>query len=68
MVGMQMSVYRLEESETELLKKLQIAVHFFQDGIDEQGFAAMAAGQQVRVGSRSLIEELAEYHVLFSER
>src|SRR6185436_3696249 len=61
-IGMQMGIDRLNQLEVELANELQVALDLFQYGIDDQRFAATPAGEQVGVGARNAVEELAEDH------
>src|SRR3954467_4042976 len=61
-VGMQMGVHRLDQLEIELAQELAVAVDFFQHGIEDQRLAAGAARQEIAVGTRNTVEELAEDH------
>ena len=62
MVGVQVGVHRLDQFEIELLDELQVAIHFFQHGIDDHRFPAAAAGEEVGVGARHGLEQLPEDH------
>ena len=62
MVGMNMGIDRLDELEVEFLHELEIAVNLFQHGIDDQRFAAAAAGDQIGVGAGDVVVELAKNH------
>ena len=48
--------------EVELAYQLQVAVHLFQDWIDDQRLATAAGGEQVGVGAGRRVEQLAEDH------
>src|SRR5215813_11704937 len=61
-VGVQMGVDGFDQLQVELANELQVAVHLFQDRIDDQCFAAGSAGEKVRVGPGSAVEELAKKH------
>src|SRR3954467_3062114 len=61
-VGMQMGVHRLDQLEIELAQQLAVAVDLLQHGIEDQRLAAGAAGQEIAVGTRNTVEELAEDH------
>ena len=62
MVGMQVSVDGLDQFEIKLAQQLAVAVDLLQHGIENQRFAAGAAGQDVAVGSGYAIEQLAKDH------
>jgi hypothetical protein len=62
MVGMEMSVDRLDQFEIKLAHELQIAVDFFKYRIDDQRLAAMLASDEIRIGARNTVEKLAEDH------
>ena len=66
MVGVQMRVDRLHQPQIELVHQLQVAVDLFQHRIDDQRLAAAPAGEQIGVGPRDAVEELAEDHHGFS--
>src|SRR5215813_14074534 len=57
-----MRIYRLDQLQIELADELQIAVNLLQHRINDQRFAAMPAGQEISVGARNAVEELAEDH------
>src|SRR5215472_9782906 len=61
-VGVQMRVHRLDQSEIEFTHELQIAVNLLQHRINDQGLAAMPASEEISVGARNAVEELAEHH------
>ncbi len=61
-IGVQVRVDRLDQLEIELAHELDVAIHLLQNGIDDQRLAAVPAGEQVSVGSRDAVEELAEDH------
>src|SRR5262250_189958 len=57
-----MRVRRLDQSEIELTHELQIAVNLLQHRINDQRLAAMPASEEISVGARNAVEELAEDH------
>ncbi len=61
-VGVQMRVHRLDQAQVEFADQLQIAVDLLQHRIDDQRFAAGAAGEQIGVGAGNAVEKLAEDH------
>src|SRR5215472_9240761 len=61
-VSVQMSVHSLDQSEIELTHELQITVNLFQHRINDQRLAAMTASEEISVGARNAVEELAEDH------
>ena len=61
-IGVQMGVDSLDQFQIELANELQIAVHLFQDWIDDQRLAAGPAGENIGVCSRRAVEELAKDH------
>jgi hypothetical protein len=61
-VGMQVCVDRLDQLEVELLHELQVAVNLLQHRIDNQCFAAATAREQIGIGARYAVEQLAEDH------
>jgi hypothetical protein len=61
-VGMQMGVDRLDQLEIELAQQLAVAIDLLQHGVENQGLAAGAAGQQITVGSGDAVEQLAKDH------
>ncbi|MGY3405178.1 hypothetical protein ACVWZV_001291 [Bradyrhizobium sp. GM5.1] len=61
-VGVQMGVHGLDQLEIELAQELAVAVDLLQHGIEDQRLAAGAARQEIAVGARNTVEELAEDH------
>ena len=61
-VGVQMGVDRLDEPEIELLHQLEVAVDLLEHRIDDERFAAAAAGEHVAIGARNAVEQLPEDH------
>ena len=61
-VGVQMRVHRLDQLEVKLSYQLQITIDPLQHRVDDQRFAAVTAGEEIGVGSRRAVEELAEDH------
>jgi hypothetical protein len=62
MVGVKISVHSLDQFEVELADQLQVAVDPLQHRIDDQRLAAVPAGDEIGVGTRRSIEQLAEDH------
>src|SRR6201999_3239380 len=62
MIGVQVGINGLDQPEVELVHELEVAIHLLQHGINDQRLASAPAGQEVRIGSRDAIEELAEDH------
>jgi len=61
-IGMQVSVDRLDELQIELAQQLQVPLHPLDHRVDEQRLPAAPAGEQVGVGARGRIEQLPEDH------
>ncbi len=61
-VGVQVGVHRLDQPEIEFAQELAVAVDLLQHGIEDQRLAAGAAGQDIAVGSRYAVEQLAKDH------
>src|SRR5271170_2639374 len=59
-VGVQMGVDRLDQPQIELLHQLEIAVDLLEHRIDDERLAAAAAGEDVAIGARDAVEQLAE--------
>ena len=59
-IGVHVRVERRDELEAELVDQRGVAPRLLEDRIDQHRLAAAAIGQQVRVGRRLRIEELAE--------
>src|SRR3954471_18412172 len=59
---MQMGVDGLDQLEIEFAQQLAVAVDLLQHGIEDQRLAAGAARQEIAVGTRNTVEELAEDH------
>src|SRR5262245_26475199 len=62
MVGMQMGIDRLDQSEVEFVDELDITVDLLQHRIDDQRLAPAPAGDEVGVGAGDAVEELAKNH------
>ena len=62
MVGVQMGIDRLDQSQIEFAQQLAVAVDLLQHGIEDQRLAAGAAGQQIAVGPGNAVEQLAKDH------
>src|ERR1700744_3676537 len=63
MVGMQMRIDGLDQSEIEFAQQLAVAIDLFQHRVEDQRLAPGAAGQQIAVGSRNAVEQLPKDHV-----
>jgi hypothetical protein len=61
-VGMQVRVDRLDQPEVELPDQLKVAVDLLEHRIDDQRLAAAPARQQIAVGRRHAVEQLAKDH------
>ncbi len=61
-VGMGMGVDRLDQLQVKVLEQLDISFDLLEYGIDDQGLAADAAGEEIGVGGRNGFEQLAENH------
>src|ERR1700682_5439932 len=61
-IRMQMGIDRFHQLQVELIHQLQVAVDLFENRIQDQGIAAAPAGQEIAVGSRHAVEQLAEDH------
>ncbi len=62
MVGVQMGIDGLDQPEIEFTQQLAVAVDLLEHRVEDQCLAAVAAGQQIAVGSRNAVEELAKDH------
>ncbi len=51
MVGVQMGIDGLDQLEIEFTQQLAVAVDLLEHGVEDQCLAAVAAGQQIAVGS-----------------
>jgi hypothetical protein len=58
-----MGFERVEEGEFELAEQCLITVKLFEYRVDEYGFVRRLVGEQVGVGRRLRIDELAKNHV-----
>ena len=65
---MQMGVDGFNQFEIEFTNELEIAVHLFQDRIDDQRLAARSAGENISVSSRCAVEELTKDHASLRAR
>ncbi len=61
-IGVKVGVDRLDQLQVEFGDQLEIAVDFLQHRIDDQGFAAAPACEQVRIGPRGAVKQLAKNH------
>ena len=61
-VGVHVRVDRVNEFRAELLNQLQVLRDIFDDRIDQRGFGALAAREQVGIGRAGGIEQLAKNH------
>ena len=61
-IGVQMRVHGFHQPEIELAHELQVALDALEDRIDDQRFSAPPAGEEIGVGARGAVEELAEDH------
>ena len=50
-VGVQVSIDRLDQPQIEFTDELQVAIYLFQHRIDDQRLAATTAGEQVGIGA-----------------
>src|SRR4051794_34147014 len=64
MIGMEVRIDGLDQSEVEFVHELEVPVDLLQHRIDDQRLASAPAGQKIGVGSRDAVEELAEDHRL----
>src|SRR6202020_1539095 len=62
-VGVEMRIHGFDQFQIQLAHQLEIAVDALQDGVDDQGLAAVSAGEQICVSARRAVEELAKNHV-----
>src|SRR5215475_2335089 len=58
----QMRVYRLDQSEIELVDELDVAIDLLKHRVDDQRLAAAPAGDEIGVSPGHAVEELAEDH------
>ena len=50
-IGMQMCIDSLHQFQVKLFDEMKIAINFLEDRIDDQRFAALSAGKQIRIGA-----------------
>ena len=62
MVRVDMGIHHLGQREIELAEERHVALDLFQNRVDDEGFAAGAAGHQVGVAARANVVELAKQH------
>src|SRR5499426_2809144 len=62
MVGVQMRIDRLDQSEVEFVDELDVTVDLLQHRIDNQRLAPAPAGDEVGVSAGHAVEELAKNH------
>src|SRR3954454_24456849 len=62
MVGVDMRFERVFERETEFAHQVQVALDRFQHRIDQRGFARFVTGDEIGVGRRLRLKQLAENH------
>src|SRR5947207_11721081 len=63
-IGVKVRVDGLDQLHVQLADELEITVDLLQHRIDDQRLAAAPAGEQVGVGTRYAVEQLAEDHAL----
>ena len=61
-VGMDVGIHDLGEGEPELVEQRKVALNLLLNGVDDERLAARAAAQQVGVGARGHVIELAKDH------
>src|SRR5215211_6135650 len=61
-VGMQMGIDSLHQLEVELADELDVTVDLLQHRIDDQRLAAAPTRNEIGVGARDAVEELAKDH------
>src|SRR5204863_5412274 len=62
-IGMQMGVDGLDQLEVELIDQLNVALDLPQHRVDDKRLATAPAGEEVGIGARAAVEELAKYHL-----
>ena len=62
MVGMDVRLQRVHETELELAQERHVPIHVLAHGIDEDGLPRPLVGQQMGVGRGLRVEELTEDH------
>jgi hypothetical protein len=68
MIGVHMCVQNIEKLQTQLVDKLEIAIHGFKNRIDEHSFASSAIADEVGVSRRFVLEQLMKYKISISTR
>jgi hypothetical protein len=61
-VGVEMRIDGFDETKVELVQQPDVTADLLQHGIDDQRFAAAAAGKKIAVSARGSIEHLPENH------
>src|SRR6185312_9298534 len=61
-VGVQVGVDGLDQLDVEFANELQVTLDLVEHRIDDQRLAAAPTGEQIGVGARNRVEELAEDH------
>ena len=60
MIGVDMGFERGDELEAQFVDQRRVAPHLLEDRIDQDRFAAFAAGEQIGIGRGLRIEQLPE--------
>ncbi len=61
-IGVDVGVDRFEQLEVEFVEQLKVTIDLVEDRVDNQRLAAAATGDDIGVGKRDMVEQLAEYH------
>ena len=62
MIGMDMRLDRIFEPQSELAKKLEVALDRLKHGVDERGAPGFRTADQIGVGRGLRLEQLPEHH------
>ncbi len=63
-IRMKVRIDGLDEFEIEIPQKLNVAIDLLEHGIDDECLSAAAAREQISIGARCAVEQLAKDHGL----
>ena len=66
MIGMHVRIERPYQVQLQLMHQRGVAAHLLENRIDQDRFAARTVAQQIRIGGRLRVEQLAEDQHVYS--